>query len=223
MGSVAGSTGGEPVRKLILFVWLLIPVAIGAYHYGPGQERMRGDRAAEAVSRAEAAAREAREVAAKSGDDAARSLWAEAEEAYGEALELLPQGNLDAGRSLRLERAKAQMFVGKLPDARRDLPGLVEEIAADKGADPKLLDEARAALASAEYYSTWLLRLEGAPREEWEPEIEAARQNYRLLAEKAADSGDVKLATATREDLESAVRLARMDLADLQGLPLPSQ
>jgi hypothetical protein len=211
------------MRKLLLFVWLLIPVAAGAYHYGPGQDRMRGDRAAEAVSRAESAASEARATAAKSGDDAAHASWAEAEEAYGEAIELLPQGSAAEGRRLRLERAKAQMFVGKLPDARRDLASLVDEIAGDAKPDAKLQDEARAALANAQYYSTWLLRLGGATREDWEPEIEAARQNYRLLAEKAATSGDAKLAAATREDLESAVRLERMDLADLQGLPLPSQ
>jgi hypothetical protein len=211
------------MRKLLLFVWLLIPVAAGAYHYGPGQDRMRGDRAAEAVSRAEAAASKARATAAKSGDDAARALWADAEEAYGEAIELLPQGSAAEARRLRLERAKAQMFVGKLPDARRDLAGLVDEVAGDPKPDAKLLDDARAALANAQYYSTWLLRLGGASREDWEPEIEAARQNYRLLAENAATSGDSKLAALTREDLESAVRLERMDLADLQGLPLPSQ
>jgi hypothetical protein len=32
-----------------------------------------------------------------------------------------------------------------------------------------------------------------------------------------------RTATKHEEDLESAVRLARMDLKDLQGLPLPSQ
>ena len=211
------------VKKLILFVWLLIPIAVGAYHYGPGQDRLRADRAAEAVALAEAAVREAREVAARSGDDAARGSWAEADEAYGRAIELLPPGRERETRELRLERAKAQTFVGKLLDARRDLAGLVEEAAADPEPDAGFLDRARSALANAEYYTTWLLRLEGAPREEWEPEIEASRQNYRLLAEKAGKSGDPKLAAAAREDLESAVRLARMDLADLQGLPLPSQ
>jgi hypothetical protein len=211
------------MRNVLLFVWLLIPVAIGAYHYGPGQDRVRADRAAAAVERAEGAAREARDIAAKSGDDAARSSWAEAEEAYGEALELLPQGRVEEGRALRLERAKAQMFVGKMPDARHDLAALVEEISSDASSSPKLVSDARAALANAEYYTTWLMRLEGASREDWEPEIEAARQNYRLLAEEAAKSGDSKLAVATQEDLESAVRLARMDLGELQGLPLPSQ
>ena len=48
-----------------------------------------------------------------------------------------------------------------------------------------LLADARGALANAQYYTTWLMRLEGLPREEWQPEIEASRQNYKLLAERA--------------------------------------
>jgi hypothetical protein len=67
------------------------------------------------------------------------------------------------------------------------------------------------------------MRLEGAPREEWEPEIEASRQNYKLLAEDPAARGDEKLAKLSCENLESAIRLERMSLTDLQGLPLPSQ
>ena len=70
---------------------------------------------------------------------------------------------------------------------------------------------------------TWLMRLEGLGREAWEPEIEAARQNFKLLAEQAEKSGDRVAAQMRKEDLESAIRLARMDLSELQGLPLPSQ
>ena len=67
------------------------------------------------------------------------------------------------------------------------------------------------------------MRLEGLTKEAWEPEIEAARQTYRLLAEQSESAGDTNAAKKNREDLESAVRLARMDLTELQGLPLPSQ
>ena len=84
----------------------------------------------------------------------------------------------------------------------------------------KLLTEARSTLANSQYYMTWLMRLEGYGQEVWEPEIEAARQTYKLLAEQAADP---KERQRHQEDLEAAVRLARMDLGELQGLPLPSQ
>jgi hypothetical protein len=67
------------------------------------------------------------------------------------------------------------------------------------------------------------MRLEGQGREVWEPEAESARQNYKMLAEDAAKKGDAPAVRKHREDLEASIRLARMDLSELQGLPLPSQ
>ena len=93
----------------------------------------------------------------------------------------------------------------------------------EKQADEKLLQDARAALAHSQYYMTWLMRLEGQARETWEPEIENARQTLRLLQGQAEQDGDQAAAKSFRENLESTIRLARMDLSDLQGLPLPSQ
>ena len=58
--------------------------------------------------------------------------------------------------------------------------------------------------------------MEGLPQEEWEPEIESSRQHFRLLAEKSSADKN-----GYQEKLESAIRLARMDLTELQGLPLP--
>ena len=211
------------MRKLLLFVWLLLPAGAAAYHYGPGQDLMHVDQAASAADRAGQFARDARALAAKEGDCAAKELWAKAESAYAEALEQLPKDRPTESRTLRLERAKALMFLSKLPEAHAELAALVEDLDGDASVEPKLLADARGALANAQYYRTWLMRLEGAAPEEWEPEIEASRQNYKLIAEQALQSGDVQLAKANQEDLEAAIRLARMDLADLQGLPLPSQ
>jgi hypothetical protein len=77
-------------------------------------------------------------------------------------------------------------------------------------------------LANAQYYTTWLMRLEGLPREEWLKEIEASRQNYTLLAEQSKEAGDTNGAAKQATNVESAVRLARIDLKELQGIPLPS-
>lgn len=211
------------MRKALVFIWLLLPVAAGAYHYGPGQDRVRADDTARAIERGTEAARTARAIAAKDGDDAARASWTEAEAAFAEALQLLPPNHEREARALRLERDKAQMNIGKLFDARHDLEALVREIGDDPASSAKELDDARNTLAQSQYYATWLMRLEGAPREEWEPEIEAARQNYKLIAEKSAAAGDEQVAALSRENLEAAVRLERMELSDLQGLPLPSQ
>jgi hypothetical protein len=67
------------------------------------------------------------------------------------------------------------------------------------------------------------MRLEGEPRTAWEPEIEASRQHYRLLSEEARAANDSEALERHQADLEAAIRLARMDLSELQALPLPSQ
>ena len=115
------------------------------------------------------------------------------------------------------------MLDHQLPEANAALKELVDQLQADKSADPRLRAEARSTLASSEYYLTWLMRLEGLGAADWEPEIESARQTYRLLAEEADARGDTDAAKKHREDLESAIRLSRMELAQLQGLDLPKQ
>lgn len=197
------------MRKLVLLLWLMLPLLVGFYHAGPGQQRVVLDETEALIQRAEQH-RDAEE-------------WGQAVEAYARALQLLPAERIREGRRLRLERAKAQMLASQLPAAHEDLRALVDELKADPAASPELLAETRTALANSKYYLTWLMRLEGQPKERWEPEIEAARQTYRLLAEQAEQGGDETKLQGRLEDLESAIRLARMDLSDLQGLPLPSQ
>jgi hypothetical protein len=196
-------------RILLLTAWLLLPVAGLAWHMGPGQDQKALDQVAKHIRAAE--------HAAAAGD------YFAAVDAYAEAIKHLPPGRTAEARKLRLERAKAQMLARQLPDAHSDLKTLVDELTADPSADPKLLAEARSTMANSQYYMTWLMRLEGRSEGDWEPEIEAARQTYKFLAEEAEQRGDAAAAKKHKEDLESAVRLARMDLSELQGLPLPSQ
>jgi hypothetical protein len=194
---------------LILVAWLLVPMGFGIWHYGPGQERMQLDAVAMVLAQADLAASEGQ--------------WAEAAELYDQALKDLPGDHIAEGQRIRLERAKAWMQAQQLPSAHQDLKVLCEEMQDDEKASPKLLAEVRSALGQAQYYMTWLMRLEGQPRDIWEPEVEAARQNYRLLAEQAERAGDEQEAKKHKEDLEATVRLARMELSELQGLPLPCQ
>ena len=89
---------------------------------------------------------------------------------------------------------------------------------------PALLAEARSALANSQYYMTWLMRLEGQPRDAVGAGDRSGPAN--LSAARRAVRSQPATHTAPskhREDLESAIRLARMDLSELQGLPLPSQ
>lgn len=193
------------MRALILAGWLMLPIGFAFWHYGPGQDRVRQDQVAELLRAAQ--------------QHADSEEWAEAVAAYEKALELLPEGQAPQRRRVTLEKAKAQMLCSQLPAAHGDLQTLVDELQGDPSADQALLADARSTLAQAQFYMTWLMRLEGQPEEVWGPEIEAARQTYRLLAEGATGAAKEK----HQKDLEAAVRLARLDLSELQGLPLPSQ
>ena len=129
------------MRKLLLIVWLLIPVAAGAYHLGPGQERMTLDQTAELIDKAEAHAK------AGEHEDAAK--------AYEDALTLLPSRLAETAQKLRLERAKSQMLAKQLPDARAELESLLNELEAAEKPNPKLLEETRSPAADALALAIW--------------------------------------------------------------------
>ncbi|MFO0807166.1 MAG: hypothetical protein U0746_00925 [Gemmataceae bacterium] len=198
------------MRVLFVLSWLLVLVGGAAWHFaGPGQDYLLLDDIGRSLKQARAAA---------GSED-----WEAAVELYSEALNALPADRVADARKIRVERAKAMMLAKQLPEAHADMKALVGDMQDDATADSKVLADARSTLANSQYYMTWLMRLEGLSREEWEPEIEAARQTYRLLAEEAKANGDTVAANAYGEDLESAIRLERMDLSELQGLKLPCQ
>lgn len=198
------------MRNILLVAWLALPIGAWAYHEGPGQDREQLELLDATVVAAHA--------------DAEAGRWKDAVRGYEQALKELPK-NPDAldrrvQQRLQLELAKARMQASGLPDAREDLEQLVEQMTGEKDTDPAVLRDARQALARAQFFTTWLMRLEGKPRETWEPEIEAARQNWRWLAEQAGESTE---AVAHQADLEAAIRLERLAIEDLQGLPLPGE
>ncbi|BDS05936.1 hypothetical protein NT6N_09760 [Oceaniferula spumae] len=190
-------------RILIATLWLLVPLGIAAYHYGPGQKRLALDHTEEHLA-----------VARKA---VAEEQWGIAIEAYQKALSKLPKDQKNHSRRIQLEIAKAKMQNSALPEAREDLAELVSEINADPSTPAKLKEDALSTLANARYYMTYLMKLEGLPAAEWEPEIEAARQEYKLLAQTGSDK------TKHQLDLDAAVRLARTDPTELYGLPIPNQ
>jgi hypothetical protein len=197
------------MRIFMILCWLMIPVLAWAYHMGPGQEQVRLDQTQGLLEEAKLAMED------ESFDLARMS--------YSEALAKLPAEKKFEGYAIRLGLAKAQTEVAMLPEARAALETLLTDVEADEAADEGLVKQVRSALANSQYHMTWLMRLEGLPAEDWEPEVEAARQHYRLLAEQAEASGDVAELEKSRQDLEATIRLARMDLSELQGLKIPKQ
>jgi hypothetical protein len=193
----------------MLVIWLLVPVGAMAFHMGPGQDHLRLNKVSRLIEDAD--------------KSAVAEDWEQAQYKYEAALDSIPEENKDLQRSVRLQRAKMQIMNKQLPTAHADLKSLVESLKADENADPAVTTEAQAALANARYYITWLMRVEGKPDEKWQKEISAAEQTYRLLARRAEQDGDETALVRYQEDLESTIRLARMDLGELQGIPLPSQ
>ncbi len=191
------------MRIILATLWLLVPLGFAAYHYGPGQEQVKLDDTEALLAEARSAVKD--------------ENWTTAIESYQKALAKLPKENKEDSIRIQLEIAKAKMQSSGLPEARGDLASLVSQLKDDPSISSGLKEETLSALANARYYMTYLMKLEGLPAEEWEPEIEAARQEYKLLAQ-TGDDKEKHLA-----DLESAIRLARAEPTELYGLPIPSQ
>ena len=197
------------MRSLLIVAWLFLGLGGAIFHFGPGQHQVEIDRVAAVLKDARA------NVDAEQYTDAVNG--------FEEVLASMPPEKVTESRAIKLERAKAQMLAAQLPESRQSLESLLNEVTADETVDVRFESEVRAALASSQYYMTWLMRLEGLPEEQWKPEIEAARQHYTQLTKIADQVNDADLETRSHEDLESAIRLARMDISELQGLPLPNQ
>ncbi len=197
------------MKIIILTLWCLVPLGLLAYHYGPGREGMVLDETASLLDLA--------------AGHAASEDWAAAISTYEDALARLPKERLAESRQIRLELAKARMENAELPKAREELADLAAELSADPAADPLLVDDSLATLSSARFYMTYLMKLEGLPDTEWEPEIDAARQERKWLVHRATERGDTIAAAKHADDLEAAIRLARMEPEELYGKAIPKQ
>jgi hypothetical protein len=197
------------MKRWFLCLWLLAAPAAAAYHYSAGPAHMQMDSV-------NAHLNAARQMAQ---DD----IWGPAVQHFQQALDNLPAESVQQQREVRLELATAKMKASQLPESHAELKTLLDEILQDPNRDPAFEVRVRESMASAQFYMTWLMRLEGATREEWEPEIESARQNFRILAEQAATLGSDEAVSKQKENLEASIRLARMEVSDLQGMPLPRQ
>ncbi len=197
------------MRIIFIVSWLFVGLGGVIYHLGPGQEKMELDRINDTLRSARLCVEQ--------------ENWSQAVAKYDEALSEMPSDRTVQTREVLLEKAKSQMMAKELPKARQALETLLGEVRGDENSDPRFVAEVQSTLANSQYYMTWLMRLEGLPEEEWMPEIEAARQHYTQLAVDSKEMGDDKLLIRCSEDLEAAIRLARMDISELQGLPLPSQ
>lgn len=163
------------MKKWLILAWLLIPVALVSYHFGPGQ-------AALAYRQAQTHLAEAQQLEQNGHVD-------EAIDRYGETLATLPESDepppdLAMRRDqLRLAQIRARFQLGRLAETLDRLNALIEDIERDHGANSALAEDARDLLGRVHYQAMVALRLESAEEAVWKKHWELARQNFRFLAE----------------------------------------
>ncbi len=200
-------------KRLMWAAWAIVPVAAIGVHAGIGQERLAEERAAALL----------RQAIAAENDEA----WEDAAKAYADAAALLKDepSRRDDRRAITLAQAKARMMAGEYVEGQEQLDALLREVTAGTQPDEAMETRVRSEVARAAYYAAWAMRLEGATEEEWLPESEVARQEYRLLSEtNAVVEGE---GGADGEDwntnLEAVIRFQRMTIDELQAMGLPKE
>ena len=197
-------------RTMLWAAWGLVPLAALVVHAGPGQALWSRDTAASALKEAKAAE--------------AQEEWKEAAAKYAQARQLLPSGEGRLVAELSLAEARATAWSGDLLAAGVQLETLLGQQTSEKDepSSPEFVKRVRAELASTAYATAWGMRVEGAPRQEWGPESEVARQQYRLLAESAVESKD-EVAQLMKENLEAVIRFQDIDESQLKEMDAPGQ
>ncbi len=196
------------MKTALKIVWLLIPIGLLAYHFGPGQGLLARDRAKSEMDRG---------LTARNDLD-----WNVAASSFEQAISELPEDStrLEQWR-LSLSQARALIQGGQMIEGQELLQETLLESETTEQNDSDLARSIRSDLAASSYFSAWIMRLEGATPEEWKPESERARQQFRLLAERTEKSGAKEQSLLHKKNLEATVRLEQMDLTELLARPLP--
>jgi len=196
------------MKRWLLLLWLLVPLPVIVWHFGPGQKWLARDHAHALLKRAEAAE--------------AQGDWPAAETWFRAAADKV--GNSDPALRTRLDLAlvRARYHQGSALDAIDGVNRIVTD-ARFPHLPAALQREARELAGRIHYYAAWVLRLEGAQRDLWLEEAELARQNFRLLTESSLAAGALAYGQIQQTNLESAVRLQRLSLTELMARPLPEE
>lgn len=163
------------MKKWLVLVWLLVPVALVSYHFGPGQEAL--------------AWREADEYRHAALDLERDGNWEQAVDAYQQSLNSLPpfgdddQASVLSRDQLRLAQIRTRFQLGKLEETIANLRAFADEVEAAHGLASSIALESRELLGRVHFQAMVALRLESAEEAVWKKQWELARQNYRFLAE----------------------------------------
>ena len=205
------------MKRTLLIFWLLLPIVVMIWHFGPGRYHLLADRAGVHIRAAEQAA--------------AEKDWLVMAASYADAQKELSPVAVNQRYRLALAEAQARIHGGEMAAGQNQLKELLIELKDDAGVDQELKTNIRSAFATASYYSAWRMRVEGAAQEEWMLEADQARAQFRWLAEdavhRATNDTNVHGTAAHRQsrifakNLEAAIKLQQIELADLSVRPWP--
>lgn len=196
------------MKKWLILIWMLLPLPVVVWHYGPGQKWLGRELAGGWV-------KQAREAEASHDHPKAESLY---RRAMGELVKEDALGRFQ----LEIAALRSQYEQGDGVKAVEALEKVLMD-PAYQSLPKREKAEARAVAGQMHYYSAWVMRLEGAKRELWLEEAELARQNFRFLTEQQMKEGKLEQAKVMQDQLESAIELQRMGITELRARPLPDK
>lgn len=194
------------MKRLLISLWLLLPVLLLLVHLTNGKRLLERDRIQSVIREARAAGH--------------RADHAKAADLFAEAAEALRAEAPDTALRLDLHKARAEARQGKLGTASGSLDRILADPAYQQQSAAFRQDVHEAA-GGVRYYAAWRMRLDNAPRRDWMAQADLARRHFRLLAESRLGKAPQSFTTGQMENLEAAIRLQRMGLEELKAKPLP--
>jgi hypothetical protein len=187
---------GRQIKKGLVVVWLLVPVALVSYHFGPGQDVL--------AWREASSLRDEARTAEQAGN------WELAAAKYDAALAVVPTADAAAATlardQLRLARLAAAFQLGNLDETLSELRQFVGYVEGEHGAESAVAMDARDLLGRVHYQAMIALRLESAEEQAWMKHWELARQNFRHLAEHSS----LRRNDLDRKNLEVVIKSANL-------------
>ena len=196
------------MKQLFLFFWLLAPLPVVVWHYGPGQKWFARDQAHGLIQRAQKLE--------------AEKKWADAEVLYRDAAAKVRNEDPKLKTQLDLALVRQRYRQGGAVEAIDIIDSVINEPKFHQQ-PTEVQRETRELAGRIHYHAAWVMRLEGAQKDLWLEEAELARQNFRLLSEETLSAGQTNYSSLQQTNLESSVRLQRMGLVDLMAKPLPEE
>jgi len=181
------------IRKTLILLWMLFPIAVAAYHFNYGDRHVMREQAYVRLC-------EIRRLEQQQEPD-----WAAIIQEYAALADDLPADEDPLVRcQIRLAVCKARLEMLDLDTAIEELTRLLQETAAAYGENTRITRGVREQLGKAHYYATWVLKTNNSPESEWRPFAERARQLFRQLAELEDPAEFQRYEDRVRAEIEKA-------------------